>query len=132
MKREEEIKQAAYHYGVLHAKNEIYQEDPAFIAGAEWADEHPTVFNQCVNEQSPDYLAGYEQGRKDSGLPNKKVYKIQYEDTGYDCWGKFESYGWKDIDNKAVYTTKELAQTAMKEIRGYGHSPLRIKEIDLV
>lgn len=65
MTREEEIRQAAYQYGVLNAKYEIYQEDPSFIAGAEWADSHPTIFNQCVNEQSPDYLAGYEQGRKD-------------------------------------------------------------------
>ena len=40
MKREEEIKNAAYQYGVLHAKYEMYQEDPSFIAGAEWADAH--------------------------------------------------------------------------------------------
>lgn len=76
MTREEEIKIAAYQYGVLYAKYEIYQEDSSFIAGAEWADAHPTIFNQCVNEQSPDYLAGYEQGRKDA---NPEIAYLEYD-----------------------------------------------------
>lgn len=76
MTREEEIRQAAYQYGILHAKNEIYQEDPSFMAGAKWADAHPTIFNHCVNEQSPDYLAGYEQGKKDA---NPEIAALEYE-----------------------------------------------------
>lgn len=39
--REQQIDVAAYAWGAAHAKFEIYQSDPGFVAGAEWADEHP-------------------------------------------------------------------------------------------
>lgn len=59
-----------------------------------------------------------------------KVYKIQFEDIGYDCWGKTENYGWEDYDSN-LYASKELAEEALKNIPQRLHS-FRIKEVEVI
>lgn len=60
-----------------------------------------------------------------------KVYKIQFEDTGYDCWGKIENYGWEDYDSN-LYASEELAEDALKNIeRGFSDN-FRIKEAEVI
>ena len=60
-----------------------------------------------------------------------KVYKIQYEDIDYDCWGKTENYGWKDY-NSNLYACEELAYEALKNIPYYLCKRLRIKEVEVI
>lgn len=59
-----------------------------------------------------------------------KVYKIQYEDIDNDCWGRMESYGWKDY-NSNLYASEELAREALKNISQRFHD-FRIKEVEVI
>ena len=59
-----------------------------------------------------------------------KVYKIQFEDIGHDCWGKTENYGWKDYGEN-LYACEELAKDALKNIPRRLHS-FRIKEVEVI
>ena len=60
-----------------------------------------------------------------------KVYKIQFEDTGYDCWGRTENYGWKDYDSN-LYASEELAYESLKTISRHLYDNFRIKEVEVI
>lgn len=59
------------------------------------------------------------------------VYKIQYEDIDNDCWGRMESYGWKDHDSN-LYASEELAYEALKTISQHLYDNFRIKEVKVI
>jgi hypothetical protein len=57
-------------------------------------------------------------------------YRIEEGIWGHDCWGCSEFGGW-NVYGKTVYTTKEKAEQAMKNIpRNYGKE-YRISEIEI-
>lgn len=60
-----------------------------------------------------------------------KVYKIQFEDIGYDCWGRIENYGWEDYDSN-LYASEELAKDALKDIEHDFSDNFRIKEVEVI
>ena len=59
------------------------------------------------------------------------VYKIQFEDTGYDCWGRTENYGWKDYDSN-LYASEELAEDALINIEHDFSDKFRIEEVEVI
>lgn len=59
------------------------------------------------------------------------VYKIQFEDIGYDCWGKTERYGWRDY-NSDLYASEELAEDALKNIEHNFSDNFRINEVEVI
>lgn len=60
-----------------------------------------------------------------------KVYKIQFEDIGYDYWGKIKNYGWEDYDSN-LYASKELAEDALKDIEHDFSGNFRIEEVEVI